>query len=85
MSNKEKIKFLSLRNPGIIMVLIQVVMAIIIFAWFPLQPSLYGFPLVAWLMFAAYFITGIKAAIYMFWVRVYEKKLYGENKGGVNL
>ena len=82
MSETRKESFLSFKNPGIIMVLIQVVVSTFVLVWFPSQTSALGYPLVAWLMFALYFLIGIQAVIYIYWVEAYEKKRTSERDGG---
>jgi len=73
MTEQTKIRLFSLRNPGLVMVIIQLLIAAFIFIWFPEQPSAYGFTLVSWLMIAAFFIWSIQTVIYIYWIEIYEK------------
>lgn len=76
MTEKSKVKLFSLRNPGLVMALIQLLIAAVIFIWFPTQPSAYGIALVGWLMVAAYIIWSIQTVIFIYWVELYENNAH---------
>jgi len=63
-----------LKDPGIILVCVLILVAAIVLIWWPKDVYLMGISLAGWLMFATYFIWFAIGLIYIIWVEKLEKK-----------
>ncbi|MFC4557647.1 hypothetical protein ACFO3D_05420 [Virgibacillus kekensis] len=62
-----------LKDPGLIIAAILIIISAIVFIWWPADVHIYGISLVGWLMFFSYFIWFALAVIYVVWMERKEK------------
>lgn len=63
-----------LKDPGIILLCVLILVASIILIWWPKDIYVMGISLAGWLMFASYFVWFAIAAIYVIWIEKLDKK-----------
>ena len=63
-----------LRDPGIILCSVLVLVAAFVLIWWPKDIYVKGISLAGWLMFSSYFVWLAIGVIYIFWIEKWEKK-----------
>ncbi|MFC7321654.1 hypothetical protein [Halobacillus campisalis] len=62
------------KDPGIIMVIALVIIAGIVWIWWPAEVYWMGISLAGWLMFFCFFIWLLLTIIYVIWIEKIEKR-----------